>query len=241
MSSDMVNKGMAQVFTGLGILLGVGRISSTTHEEIMALLNADQGSNTGSSMGFSTAPNSTIHGQVKRVEMGEIPAGFPRPGKETPVSVQSQDLLEFPDEPVKPAQTLRAQPTQSAPSKETKLICPWWFTEGYSCREHDEGKCPFYHDNIVGGVKHPLICHFWADGGRCTKSDNDCRFAHYPAPHRIRAPMPSKRGSKKLRSSATDDASQVDLMKTSHNDSQDEEEDDEYWHNRGRARPGQEW
>ncbi|KAI1208570.1 uncharacterized protein F4807DRAFT_461506 [Annulohypoxylon truncatum] len=245
MSSDLVSKGMAQVFTGLGILLGAGRISSATHEEIMALLSADPGSNTGIMTGTNTGSTSIIPTQSKRVDMGEIPAGLPRPGKETPVSIQSHDLLglgaDLSTEAVQPPETFRAQASPSAPSKELKIICPWWLTDGYSCREHDQGKCPFYHDNVAGGVKHPLICHFWADGGRCTKSQKDCRFAHYPAPHRVTAPMPSKKKSKKLRSSVADDASHPDLGKARRHDPRDDEQNDEVWRNQGRARPGQEW
>ncbi|KAK8078747.1 hypothetical protein PG994_002554 [Apiospora phragmitis] len=36
---NMVLKGMSSVHSGLGILLGVGRISANTHEQIIALLN----------------------------------------------------------------------------------------------------------------------------------------------------------------------------------------------------------
>ncbi|KAI1453323.1 hypothetical protein F4805DRAFT_444061 [Annulohypoxylon moriforme] len=244
MSSDLVNKGMAQVFTGLGILLGAGRISSATHEEILALLSADPGSSSASNMGTNMVPGSVAPSQTKRLDMGELASALPRPGKETPISVQSHDLLglgaDLASEVAPPPQSMRAQSILGAPTTEPKLICPWWLTDGYQCREHDQGKCPFYHDNIVGGIKHPLICHFWADGGRCTKSDKDCRFAHYPAPHRVRAPMPSKKKSKKLRSSVADDASHPDLNKARCHDPQDDEEDEGYWRN-GRPRPGQEW
>ncbi|KAI2464665.1 hypothetical protein F4781DRAFT_412267 [Annulohypoxylon bovei var. microspora] len=250
MTSEVVGKGMTQVHTGLGILLGAGRISSTTHEEILILLNKDHGPNMG---------HSNIIPQTNQVAMRDIPIGLPRPGKETPVSIQSHDLLglgaDFSDlavvdrsprgfvTPAFQRHTSSMNPTaphssnQGKVPKDAKLICPWWFTDGYDCREHEQGKCLFYHEDIVGGIRDPLICHFWADGGRCTKSDKDCRFAHYPAQHRTRAPMPSKKKAKKIRSSLADDVAHPELTKAHHPD----ENDVEFWRNQGRARPGQEW
>lgn len=67
---------------GLGILLGAGRISNATHEKIMGLIDADQ--NRANTDATPTAAETTI--------------GLPGPGKETPVSMRSQDLLGLGDE-----------------------------------------------------------------------------------------------------------------------------------------------
>ncbi|XDG06290.1 hypothetical protein ABKA04_005905 [Annulohypoxylon sp. FPYF3050] len=244
MSSDVVTKAMAQIHTGLGILLGAGKISDAIHEEIMSLLNANPGYNAGALIGpiqpTLTGSTHMVPTQAKRVESGEVTTALPHPGKETPVSVQSHDLLGLGAdfiEAAQPPKSVRGQISLVIPPKEGhKLICPWWLTEGYSCREHDEGKCPFWHDHIAGGIKHPLICHFWAEG-RCTKSDEDCRFAHYKAPHGVVAPQPSKKKSKKQRSSAKDDASHASNAASHHTDGFD----DDYWRRRVRAPQEPEW
>ncbi|KAI1089865.1 hypothetical protein F5B19DRAFT_495035 [Rostrohypoxylon terebratum] len=245
MSSDMVTKAMAQVNNGLGVLLGTGRISATTHEEIMSLLNADPGYNTGAFVGpmqpTFTGSSNMVPAQAKRPEGREVIPAFPRPRKETPVSIQSHDLLglgtDADSEAARPPQSNRGQISPVIPPKEGhKLICPWWSTEGYTCREHDLNECPFWHDNIAGGIKHPLICHFWSDG-RCTKSDQECRFAHYKAPHGVVAPQPSKKKSKKQRSAAGDDTSHAGNTTSRHNNGPD----DDYWRRRLRAPQEPEW
>ncbi|KAI1141427.1 hypothetical protein F5Y05DRAFT_260897 [Hypoxylon sp. FL0543] len=192
---EMINKGMAQVYTGLGILLGAGRISSATHEQILALINSEQGPTTA-------AEKSNV----------DVKEGLPRPGKDTPISAGTPDLLGVEDDFVPPVvqrvswgdatqPTTQKRPAVKEPaaSTTTKIICPWWSTEGYSCRDYEKGKCPMLHEDIPDGLRDPLICHFWADGGRCTKGETACRFAHYPAQHRMVAPMPTKKKGKKAR------------------------------------------
>ncbi|KAI1416436.1 hypothetical protein F5Y13DRAFT_186056 [Hypoxylon sp. FL1857] len=236
---EMVNKGLAQVYTGLGILLGAGRISSATHERILALINANQDHVAG----------------IEKSDAGasETPSGL-RPGKETPVSATSHDLLgigvEFTGLSTvdkwtgSPSQSVIQQrgPSQgpSAPTKtksdtQPKIICPWWSTKGYSCRDHEAGKCPMYHEDIPGGIKDPLICHFWADGGRCTKSEGDCRFAHYPARHRITAPPPGKKKAKNPRPAP------ADISWPSRPTPMAEPSENRYWKPKPRPRPEEEW
>ncbi|OTA59672.1 hypothetical protein K449DRAFT_466699 [Hypoxylon sp. EC38] len=239
--SEMINKGLAQVFTGLGILLGAGRISNDTHEQILALINADQG--------FTNTNATDNSGDAK-----ETLNWFPRPGKDTPISVGSHELLgvggdfanlSIADKPSRsPAQPVTQKPPAfKGPSAyasvksntESKIICPWWSTEGYSCRDHEKGRCTMYHEDIADGVKDPLICHFWADGGRCTKSETTCRFAHYPAQHRLVAPMPSKKKNKKLRTSTVgEDWSRRPTPAA-------EADDDGYWGTQIQPRNGTEW
>ncbi|KAI1651142.1 uncharacterized protein F4817DRAFT_177352 [Daldinia loculata] len=185
-NNDMVNRGMTQVFTGLGILLGAGRISNATHEKIMGLIDADQ--NRANTDATPTAAETTI--------------GLPGPGKETPVSMRSQDLLGLGDEfgDMSIGDKYSRGSTKSAGAKsgsQPKIICPWWSTAGYACRDYENGECKFYHEDITDGIRQPLICHFWADGNRCTKPQDACRFAHYLAQHRAVAPMPTKRKIKK--------------------------------------------
>ncbi|KAI5922438.1 hypothetical protein F4810DRAFT_673782 [Camillea tinctor] len=88
------------------------------------------------------------------------------------------------------------QPT-TAPAQgqgpKKKIICPWWATEGYYCKNAPRGLCPFIHGNSVGAVRQPLICSFWADGDRCRKSAEECSFAHYATEHRQIAPLPKRK------------------------------------------------
>lgn len=69
---------------------------------------------------------------------------------------------------------------------ELKIVCPWWLAFG-TCRLR---KCRLLHKHVPGGIEDPLICHFWADGGRCTKDEATCQFAHYQAAHGIVAHVP---------------------------------------------------
>ncbi|KAI0007579.1 hypothetical protein F4779DRAFT_591366 [Xylariaceae sp. FL0662B] len=205
----MVNQGMTQVLTGLGILLGSGRISNATHEQILALINADDG-------GLATTENGKLETKEE---------GYPRAGKETPVSMRSNDLGSELGTLVTADSKTTRRPDRSAPQKggssdllphrpssagglaapkllqpgssQVKMVCPWWSTEGYHCRERDRGICAWIHEDIADGLRDPLICSFWADGNRCTKSDDDCRFAHYPAQHRQIAPAPNSNNKKK--------------------------------------------
>ncbi|KAI2628666.1 hypothetical protein GGR54DRAFT_636380 [Hypoxylon sp. NC1633] len=236
--SQVVNQGLTQVYTGLGILLGAGRISSTTHEQVLALINGDQGANAVENV---------------KVDLKESPAVFPRPGKETPVSIQSHDLLGIGTDlselsiAEKPSRdTEKPAPPPKGPhgkwrrlSMETpkapyppKIICPWWSTEGFHCRDHERGLCSMYHEDIPDGLKDHLICHFWADGGRCTKSEATCRFAHYPAQHRIVAPLPAKKKNKKSRSAYMADGDHDDWHSGSRGgyaNQGNDAEDEQHW------------
>ncbi|KAI1478055.1 hypothetical protein F4774DRAFT_386763 [Daldinia eschscholtzii] len=184
-NNELVNQGMTQVFTGLGILLGSGRISNATHEQIMGLIQADQ--TRAATDNTPMAPETTI--------------GRPGLGKETPVSMESEDLLQLDAEldlelssiPIGGKHSRGStKPTETEP----KVVCPWWSTPGYECRTVEKGRCPFHHEHVPGGLVQPLICHFWANGGHCTKADDDCKFAHYLAQHRIVAPAPLKKKPK---------------------------------------------
>ncbi|KAI1380499.1 hypothetical protein F4677DRAFT_261531 [Hypoxylon crocopeplum] len=240
----IVNQGLTQVFTGLGILLGAGRISTTTHEKILSLINADQG------------PATIDSG---RVDAKEAPNSLPRPGKDTPVSIQSHDLIGLGGELADLAITTKSPrgPVGNPPHKHAvsswhpapsdtpksgnmpKIICPWWSTDGYNCREHEKGRCPMIHEDIADGLRDPLICHFWADGGRCTKSEASCRFAHYPAQHRLIAPMPAKKKSKKPRAVA--EANHEGWSNTSRPAHSVAANDDDYWGGNSRAQANNEW
>ncbi|KAI1080066.1 hypothetical protein F5B20DRAFT_542128 [Whalleya microplaca] len=213
-NNRMVNQGMTQVLTGLGILLGLGRISNATHEQILALINAEE---------------STTATENGKVETKAVLNGHPQVGKETPISTQSNDLgselggLAIADKPSRGPNRSASQKnstdlcrhrhsssglpaTKFAPGSQVKIVCPWWSTEGYHCREQDKGMCAWFHDDIADGLKDPLICSFWADGKRCNKSDEECRFAHYPAQHRQIAPAPNqKKKAKKSKAKANND------------------------------------
>ncbi|KAI1387588.1 uncharacterized protein F4822DRAFT_407040 [Hypoxylon trugodes] len=234
--NDMIIKGTTQVLTGLGILLGAGHISSTTHEKILALLSGDQ--------------SSTVEIKMQAIKEGQN--AMPRPGKETPVSIQSHDLLGLGGEladlaiadnspalstPTAPARSMTSSTAAPKSGPNVKIICPWWLTEGYSCREK---KCGMYHEDIPGALIQPLICHFWADGGRCSKTEANCRFAHYQARHHLVAPTPKKKGKKNRVVTANEDnvnewynaSSAVTPVDTSH---------DGYWRGRARSPAPEEW
>ncbi|KAK8078748.1 hypothetical protein PG994_002555 [Apiospora phragmitis] len=80
-------------------------------------------------------------------------------------------------------------------SRRSNIVCPWFLTPGYRCREQEKGQCAWIHEDIPDGNKDPLICSFWAEN-RCIKSDSDCRFAHYWAQHRQIAPVPGSKHKK---------------------------------------------
>lgn len=63
-------------------------------------------------------------------------------------------------------------------SRRSSIVCPWFLTPGYRCREQEKGQCAWAHEDVPDGIKDPLICSFWAED-RCVKSDDQCRFAHY--------------------------------------------------------------
>ncbi|XXG95510.1 hypothetical protein Hte_001774 [Hypoxylon texense] len=96
--------------------------------------------------------------------------------------------------------TLPSKPDPS--SSPRKVVCPYWLTEGYHCRDDEAGQCTMYHERIPDGLQEPLICYFWARGNRCNKSKEECRFAHYYAQHRIVAPMPMRKKTKPQASSS---------------------------------------
>ncbi|KAI1100940.1 hypothetical protein F4804DRAFT_348069 [Jackrogersella minutella] len=222
--NQMVNKGMTQVFTGLGILLGAGRICNDTHEKIIGLINADQ----------------QFLSPIQNRKADTL--------KETPAEVQSQDLLgldgEFSEMTI--ADKISVQHTTStsstpldanSSSNETKIICPWWSTPGYTCRKN---QCILHHEDVADGLKEPLICHFWANGDRCTKTGAVCRFAHYHAKHHEIAPMPTKKKGKNVINSPTDEGQNNYFTKTLH-DARGRENDEEFWRKLVHSRPGEEW
>ncbi|KAI1504812.1 hypothetical protein F5X99DRAFT_371061 [Biscogniauxia marginata] len=218
--SRLVDQGLTQVHTGLGILLGTGTITNVTHQQIIALINNEDTDNSTT----STAKN-------QQSELKDPLPGYPVLAHDTLSSVQSKDLSSEIGNLTLADKAPRVQPkssphrkqsldstrhqscgssshidattttTKSQTENQVKLICPWWSTPGYHCRDHAAGLCPLHHDNILDGLKDPLICSFWADGRRCTKSDKDCRFAHYVAQHRQIAPLPitQKKRTKKSR------------------------------------------
>lgn len=74
-----------------------------------------------------------------------------------------------------------SQPTNGdtwSDSRRASIVCPWFLTPGYQCREHEKGQCAWIHEDVPNGIKDPLICSFWAEA-RCVKSDEQCRFVHY--------------------------------------------------------------
>ncbi|OTB09429.1 hypothetical protein M426DRAFT_79406 [Hypoxylon sp. CI-4A] len=177
--------------------------------------------------------------------------GLPSPGKETPISVQSHDLLDLggefsglvvTDKPSRESArsplfqkpiTPNGSPSPMLNRAQAKIICPWWLTEGYSCREQHKGKYPMVHEDIPEGIKDPLICHFWADGHRCTKSETTCRFAHYPAQHRLVAPMPGKKKSKKSKT--------IQNEWSEPSPSTDTNDEKGFWRRQSHPRPPEEW
>ncbi|KAI0116068.1 hypothetical protein F4776DRAFT_666643 [Hypoxylon sp. NC0597] len=186
---EMMHKGLAQVFTGLGIMLGAGGISNSTHQKIIALINADQGfvnstddnGDVDETLNWCHAPGyeppysagpygfSDIHGVgsgFANLSIGDrSPRSVARPASRKSTAGRSSTAY------------------RNVNSNPEPTICPWWSTEG-SCRDLEEGRCALYHGDIPNGVKEP-------------KSESTRRFAHYPARRQSVASIPSKKKSKK--------------------------------------------
>ncbi|KAI0386472.1 hypothetical protein F5Y04DRAFT_290089 [Hypomontagnella monticulosa] len=186
-SNNLADQAMAELHHALGILYGIDAISESGHNQILAILAAEQGRN-------STKQET------------DMPAGGAPVGMETsqPTPTQGEGSLSVETQLSKLA--IAKQPTRGStrPSHGShqgttvmkygggpQIVCPWWLTYG-KCRDHYKGRCRFVHANVPGGIQQPLICHFWADGGRCTKDGDSCRFAHYEAAHGVVAPAPTK-------------------------------------------------
>ncbi|KAF7534555.1 hypothetical protein G7054_g6108 [Neopestalotiopsis clavispora] len=197
----MVTRGLTQLHTGLGILLGAGRISTTTHEQILALINGNDDYSTNSNAGKETPISLVSNGLENNFENLRINNKPPR-GPST--SISSASPL-FPRENAWRPHTQRSlTPASKDPPHEPRrsnVVCPWFWTPGYVCREKEKGTCAWLHEDCPDGVKDPLICAFWADGERCTKTAEDCRFAHYWAAHREIAPQPSPKYNPKYKKS----------------------------------------
>ncbi|KAI8961199.1 hypothetical protein F5Y11DRAFT_366913 [Daldinia sp. FL1419] len=185
--SEMINQGLTQVYTGLGILLGAGHIGNETHKQIMGLVHAGQ----NCSPNATAATNSAFTTVARATTASSSSQG---PGRETPASMRSQDLLGLANGFAHLSTSNSIQSLDMEPENEhAKIICPWWSTPGYNCRDDEKGVCPFVHENIPGGLREPLICHFWADGDRCTKTADACLFAHCQTVHKVTAPAPPKK------------------------------------------------
>ncbi|CAJ2505359.1 Uu.00g127530.m01.CDS01 [Anthostomella pinea] len=217
---SIISKGMTQVHMGLGILLGAARISSGTHEQIMRLVNADEdllsfdeptdflpakevdlGHRTVNLAAqphlepAKTKLNSLLDFPFEPMQQYQQPQPQPqhqnqhqqRPQQQPQHQHQHQHQHQQKQQqqPSKPFHASRAQS-----ENQMKIICPWWATPGFKCREQAKGICPWYHEAIPGGHKYPLICAFWANDRRCRKAADKCRFAHYPAQHGKVAPLP---------------------------------------------------
>lgn len=218
MGDAVIARGMTSVYTGLGILLGAGKISSATHEQILALINSDDSalSPVKNGNGVKTAPN-----------------GQNQTGKDTPNSFQSTELeTDMGNLKVGGRSSCGPGPSFSSNSskfggenqwgnglppptsqkgdatdpRRSNIVCPWWSTNGYRCREQEKGQCAWIHEETPDGIKDPLICSFWADGQRCNKSDNECRFAHFWAQHRQIAPAPNMKWKKTKRDTTSNDS-----------------------------------
>ncbi|KAK8112476.1 hypothetical protein PG984_013002 [Apiospora sp. TS-2023a] len=217
---NMVLKGMSSVHSGLGILLGVGRISANTHEQILALLNDDEKESNASA---GTTENDVARPKsLERADLRSKPYYMPRHLRPDPaISLtdlqQGMSNMTVHDRPSfkslkKSSDTWpnqsdgTSQPTNGdntrPDSRRSNIVCPWFLTPGYRCREQEKGQCAWVHEDVSDGIKDPLICSFWAED-RCVKSDDQCRFAHYWAQHRQIAPVPGtkfKKGPKKASS-----------------------------------------
>ncbi|ETS77960.1 hypothetical protein PFICI_10022 [Pestalotiopsis fici W106-1] len=206
----MVTRGLTQLHTGLGILLGAGRISTATHEQILALINNNDDNPNASNAGKETPISLVSNGLDNSFDNLKITN---KPPRGPSASISSASPL-FPRE-----NAWRTQPSLTPAPKEvhpeprrSNVVCPWFWTPGYTCREKEKGMCAWLHEDCSDGVKDPLICAFWADGERCTKSAEDCRFAHYWAAHREIAPQPGPKynpkykKSKKFSTSSNNDA-----------------------------------
>ncbi|KAI0120640.1 hypothetical protein BJ170DRAFT_163004 [Xylariales sp. AK1849] len=194
----MVSRGLIQVHTGLGILLGAGHISSATHEQILALVNTEESSSPHSRPGqrtlISGQSNGVEEGIGSSLRLGDKPPRGPA-GSISSNSPRYGNGSRWPDV----SNAAASQQSSQLETRRTNIQCPWWSTQGYKCREHEKGLCAWVHEDIPDGIKDPLICSFWADGHRCNKSDDKCRFAHYWAQHRQIAPQPNAKYKKPKR------------------------------------------
>ncbi|KAI1760260.1 hypothetical protein GGR53DRAFT_470480 [Hypoxylon sp. FL1150] len=207
--NNIVNQGVTQVLTGLGILIGTGTISNETHTRIMALLTGDGGHDTVENVSSTTKETSSEVDQKKELEplysVNLVVGG----GFDHLDNVGSSSWAQEPLVP-EPSCTSPATNVLSEPAKPTSLVktvCPWWLTNGYDCRDRETGKCPWIHKFTAGAVQDPLICFFWAHGDRCTKTAQTCRFAHYRAHHGVVAPTPPKKKAKKPQSTFGNESS----------------------------------
>ncbi|KAM0817263.1 putative C3H1-type domain-containing protein [Seiridium cardinale] len=209
----LITRGLTQLHTGLGILLGAGRISSATHERILALVNTDDDSaisNAGKETPVSLVSNGleqsvgyvrNFHQNRSATKTDEsnlaLTDRMPR-GPNKSISSISPRFTNDSEWRGSPSTTLAVRDSQPE-ARRSNVVCPWFLTAGYKCREQEKGMCAWVHEDIPDGVKDPLICSFWADGERCTKTKEECRFAHYWAAHREIAPQPNSKFKKPKR------------------------------------------
>ncbi|KAK8030198.1 hypothetical protein PG993_011489 [Apiospora rasikravindrae] len=209
---NMVMRGMNSIHSGLGILLGAGRISSDTHRDITALLN---NKNTASNS-FAGARNGVAKVKGSQSASWRATAG---PNSVAPlIDLEHQlgniTMSDRSSQPFRPSSAAWHNDNNNhkteggyPPNGEIGLnawryviACPW-FLNGYDCREQAKGQCPWIHENDPDAIKEPLICHFWADNNRCRKSDKECRYAHFDAKHGQLAPAPKAKSKKRLENS----------------------------------------
>ncbi|KAI0601126.1 hypothetical protein F4775DRAFT_589818 [Biscogniauxia sp. FL1348] len=186
--NQLADQGLTQVHTGLAILLGTGHLKADAHGQILAFIidklpngfpGPDEAILLPAVTRPMTAPSTSLQGVesgIGRLSLTQAEPG-PHVTAELPGENNSSGGLEV-------AIVQRA-------GNGNNLICPWWATDGYECRDFRNGNCPFIHQNTPGAIKQPLICSFYADGNRCRKSADNCRFAHYRAEHRQIAPTPT--------------------------------------------------
>ncbi|KAI0178731.1 hypothetical protein GGR52DRAFT_569638 [Hypoxylon sp. FL1284] len=178
-----ISQGVAQAYTGLGILLGCGLISKSKHAAIMDLMAAEIEYNV-------TARN------VAADVTADVVAEEPEDGDDNPEesATQSQDFVVTEGQRYYRtgfviADAARGRPVPPPSLDITKVICPFWSTPGYRCKDPDS--CPRLHEDVDTAVKQPPICWVWAHGGRCGRSLYGCRLAHHPTIHRMVAPRPN--------------------------------------------------
>ncbi|KAK8062140.1 hypothetical protein PG997_014237 [Apiospora hydei] len=219
---SMVLKGMSSVHSGLSILLGVGRISANTHEQILALLNDDdKESNTSSGTKNNVTnlkkPNQTSwrdkDGPDSAVSLIDLQHGLgnmtmsDRPSKSFKKS-GSLNSAAWPSNNNNNNNGGRTPDGEAwSSSRRSDIVCPWFLTPGCRCREQEKGQCAWIHEDVSDGIKDPLICSFWAEN-RCIKDDANCRFAHYWAQRRqiVSAPGAKYKKGPKKSFSGDDDA-----------------------------------
>ncbi|KAI2627005.1 hypothetical protein GGS26DRAFT_562398 [Hypomontagnella submonticulosa] len=178
--NEIGEEAMAQVHNGLGILYGIERISKDTHDQIIALLKGDQGDTTAAD---KNAPTGLARMAMDDKSHMPTEDSLLQPGADLPsTSVENKSRRN----PTRMASLGSPEASAVNTRDELKIVCPWWLAFG-TCRLR---KCRLLHKHVPGGIEDPLICHFWADGGRCTKDEATCQFAHYQAAHGIVAHVP---------------------------------------------------